>query len=63
MKGSALKEMIEFHFLKTAWGSKALLVTRGYVTGSWFALGFRFGAFKYNDLAWHGSFSGGRILV
>ena len=45
MKGAALEEVIEFHFLQTARGAEALLVTRGDVTGSRFALGFRFGAF------------------
>lgn len=63
MEGSALEEVIEFHFLQTAWGTQAFLITRGDVTGGWFALGFRFGAFKNDDLAWHGSFSGRRILI
>ena len=45
VKGTAFEEVIEFHFLKTAWGTQAFLVARGDVTGSRFALGFRFGAF------------------
>jgi hypothetical protein len=45
VKGAAPQEVIEFHFLKAAWGKQAFLVTRGDVTGSRFALGFRFGAF------------------
>lgn len=32
VKGAALEEVIEFHFLQTAWGTEALLVTRGDVT-------------------------------
>ena len=32
VKGAALEEVIEFHFLQTAWGAEALLVTRGDVT-------------------------------
>jgi len=51
VKGSALEEVVEFHFFKTAWSEQAFLVTGGYVTGRWFALGFRFGAFKDDDLA------------
>lgn len=62
MKGSALEEVIEFHFLKAPRGAQALFVARGDVTGRRLALGFRFGAFKDNNLAWHDSFGGGRIL-
>lgn len=62
MEGSALKEMVEFHLLQASWSKKAFLVTRGDVTGSRLALGFRFGAFKNDDLAWHGSLSGGRDM-
>jgi len=51
VKGSALEEVVEFHFLQAAWSEQAFLVTGGYVTGRWFALGFRFGAFKNDDLA------------
>lgn len=29
MKGAALEEVIEFHFLQTAWRTEALLVTCG----------------------------------
>ena len=32
VKGAALEEVIEFHFLQTAWGTEALLVTGGDVT-------------------------------
>ena len=32
MKGTALHEVIEFHFLKTTRRAEALLVTRGDVT-------------------------------
>ena len=60
VKGSALEEVIEFHFLQTAWGAQAFLVTCGHVTGRRLALGFRFGAFKNDNLAGHGSFSGRR---
>lgn len=63
MKGSAFKEMIEFHFLQAAWSTKAFLVTCGHVTGSRFALSFRFGAFKNDDLAWHVIFGGGAIWI
>jgi hypothetical protein len=31
VKGTALEEVIEFHFLETARGAEALFVTRGYV--------------------------------
>lgn len=31
VKGAALEEVIEFHFLEAAWGAEALFVTRGYV--------------------------------
>lgn len=63
MKGSALEEMIEFHFLQATRGTKAFLVTRGDVTGSRLALGFRFGAFKNDDLAWHDIIGGGAIWI
>jgi hypothetical protein len=63
VKGSALEEMIEFHFLQATWSTKAFLVTRGDVTGSRLALGFRFGAFKNDDLAWHDMFGGGAIWI
>lgn len=63
MKGSALKEMIKFHFLQATWSKKAFLVTCGDVTGSRLALGFRFGAFKNDDLAWHDVFSGRAIWI
>lgn len=62
MKSSALKEVVELHFFKTTWRTQALFVARGDVTGRRLALGFRFGAFKYDNLAWHDSFGGGRIL-
>ena len=32
VKGAAFQEVIEFHFLQTAWGAEALLVTGGHVT-------------------------------
>ncbi len=32
VKGAALEEVIEFHFLEAAWGAEALLVTGGDVT-------------------------------
>jgi hypothetical protein len=51
VKGSALEEVVELHFLKATRGTEAFLVTRGDVTGGGFALGFRFGAFKDDDLA------------
>jgi hypothetical protein len=53
VKGAALEEVVELHFLETARSAEALFVTRGDVTGSWDALGFRFGAFKDDNLAWH----------
>lgn len=62
MKGSALEEVIEFHFFKASGSAQALFVARGDVTGRRLALSFRFGAFKDNNLAWHDSFGGGRIL-
>ena len=62
VKGSAFQEVVKLHFLQAAWSAEAFLVTCGYVTGSRFALGFRFGAFKDNDLAWHDSVVGRRIL-
>jgi hypothetical protein len=45
VKGAALEEVIELHFLETTWRAEALLVTCGDVTGGRLALGFRFGAF------------------
>ena len=45
VKGTAPEEVVEFHFFKAAWSIQAFLVTCGHVTGSRFALGFRFGAF------------------
>ena len=45
MKGAALEEMVELHFLKTTRRAETLFVTRGDVTGGRLALGFRFGAF------------------
>jgi len=62
VKGSTLQEFVKFHLLQASWGTKAFLVTCSYVTGSWLALSFCFGAFKSNDLAWHGSFGGGRDM-
>ena len=63
MKGAALEEMIEFHFLQAAWRTEALLVTGRYVTRGWLALGFRFGAFKNDDIAWHELELGGRLIT
>ena len=60
MKGAALEEGIEFPLLQSAGCAEALLVTRGDVTGSRFALGFGLGAFKDDNLAWHGWKFGGR---
>jgi hypothetical protein len=45
VKGAALEEGVELDLLKASGSAEALLVTRGDVTGSWLALGFRFGAF------------------
>ena len=53
MEGAALEEVIEFHFLQSAGCAEALLVARGDVTGSRFALGFRLSAFKDDDVACH----------
>ena len=63
MKGAALEEVVEFHFLQTARGAETLLVTGSDVTGSRLALGFRFGAFKDDDIAWHEWNFGGGMLV
>lgn len=60
MKGAALEKGIEFHLLQSAGCAEALLIARGDVTGSRFALGFGLGAFKDDDLAWHGWKFGGR---
>lgn len=62
VKGSALEEVVKFHFFQTSWRTQALFVARGDVTGRRLALSFRFGAFKDDNLAWHDSFGGGRIL-
>lgn len=62
VKGSALEEVVKLHFFKTTWRTQALFVARRDVTGRRLALGFRFGAFKDYNLAWHDSFGGGRIL-
>jgi len=63
VKGAALEEMIEFHFLQAAWRAEAFLVTCRYVTRSRLALGFRFGAFKNDDIAWHELELGGRLIT
>jgi hypothetical protein len=62
VKGAALQEVIEFHFLQTARSAQALLVARGDVTGRRNTFRFRFGAFKDDDIAWHGKSSGTRTM-
>jgi len=50
---SALKKRIKFYLLETAWRTQALLVARRYVTRGRFALSFRLGAFKYDQVPCH----------
>ena len=62
VKSAALEEVIEFHFLQTARSAQALFIARSDVTGRRLALSLGFGAFKNNDLAWHGGkFGMGRL--
>ena len=62
MKGALLKKVIEFHFFETTRSTQALFVARGDVTGRRFALSLGFGAFKNNNVAWHGKKLGRRNL-
>jgi len=54
VKGATLKEVIEFHFFETTGCTQALFVARCDVTGRRLALSLGFGAFKNNNVAWHG---------
>lgn len=59
MEGAALEEWIELHLLKAAGSAQAFLVAGGDVARRRFALGLGLGAFKDDDLAWHGKEIGG----
>lgn len=63
VKGTALEEVVELHFLQTARSAQTLFVARGDVTGRRLALGLGLGAFKDDDIAWHGRKIGTRRML
>lgn len=63
VQGAALEEVIEFHFLQTAWGTWAFFVTCGDVTRSRTALGLSLRAFKDDDFACHKIWGGEARLL
>lgn len=62
VKGAALQKVIKLHLLQTARSAQTLLVARGDVAGRRDTFSFCFGAFKDDDIAWHGKKSGTRTM-
>lgn len=53
VESTTVEERIEFHLLKTARSTEALLVASAGVTGGRFAFGLGLSAFQNNNVAWH----------